>query len=760
MMKSVCASIVLLLSLSTARSAIGVWQNYTSMKDVRMIARSGEVFWAATSGGMFSWDSRSSGFTTLTSADGLKSIDLMAVAVDSRGNIWTGSSSGAIHVYSPGTGQLRYISDIANSQRANKGINGISVYGDTVLLCTTFGLSTGLNRADDKPFEFRDTFTKFGSLPQSTRFSVSSAVLFDGNLWIALSDEASVHRVAFASLDNPNLLEPGAWTVQTVTSQGSRVRVLAVFSGKLYAGTSAGAFRLNGNSWEVIAALDGRDIAGMQSSTGSLAVCTSDGFVYTVDAADNVTPYGTQLPAAASGVAIDEQGNPACGTRGSGIATFSTVWEARAPNGPNSSQFSCVAVDAGGIVWGASGSNSSAGFYRFNGNDWLSYTAQSANLPLNSWYRVSPGSDGSMWVCSYGRGMLEILAGATTIDTSKVYGLNVNLPGVVGDPAYIVPSTVATDTKGNTWTSIIYPYNGKVLSVRTSDGAWKSYSVRLAGSPPLEKIMDNPVQQCLAVDAFDNLWAASRDPVYRGVLGFNNRGAIDSVADFLISANNGLPSSDVNTIVIDNSGDLWVGTDRGIAIILDTSNPLRSGGIASYKPLTGTVINSIAVDALNQKWVGTNEGVVLLSPDGTQTLAQYTVESTDGKIIDNDVKSIALDGTTGTVYFATQNGLSSLTTAAAVPRTEFDKLNISPNPFMVPGNTQVTIDGLVENSGIKILSIDGRLVREIASPGGRIGFWDGRNEQGEFVSSGIYLITAFSETGDKVATGKIAVIRR
>jgi len=78
--------------------------------------------------------------------------------------------------------------------------------------------------------------------------------------------------------------------------------------------------------------------------------------------------------------------------------------------------------------------------------------------------------------------------------------------------------------------------------------------------------------------------------------------------------------------------------------------------------LPGTVVNCIAVDALNQKWVGTSDGVIVLSPDGIQQVATYTVASTNGKLIDNDVKSIAIDGGTGTVYFGTLSGLASLTT--------------------------------------------------------------------------------------------------
>jgi flagellar hook assembly protein FlgD len=83
-----------------------------------------------------------------------------------------------------------------------------------------------------------------------------------------------------------------------------------------------------------------------------------------------------------------------------------------------------------------------------------------------------------------------------------------------------------------------------------------------------------------------------------------------------------------------------------------------------------------------------------------------------------------------------------------------------PSPYILPAATPVTIDGLVAGSSIKILTIDGVLVREVHTPGGRIAYWDGKNERGEFVSSAVYIVVAYSEDGSKVATGKIAVIHR
>jgi hypothetical protein len=225
-----------------------------------------------------------------------------------------------------------------------------------------------------------------------------------------------------------------------------------------------------------------------------------------------------------------------------------------------------------------------------------------------------------------------------------------------------------------------------------------------------------------------------------------------------LSVSDGLTSDAVWSVAVDRQGEVWVGSDQGISILFDPLFPKQR--LAVYHPLRDQIIQAIAVDALNNKWIGTKQGAALLSPDGTTILAQYTVASTEGKLLDDDVASIAVDNATGTVYFGTEKGLSALTTPAITAVRSFDGLAVSPNPYLLPAAVPLTIDGLVQNATLKVLSVDGKLVREIVTPGGRVGFWDGRDAQGNLAASGIYLLVAFSEDGSKVATGKVAVVRR
>ena len=106
--------------------------------------------------------------------------------------------------------------------------------------------------------------------------------------------------------------------------------------------------------------------------------------------------------------------------------------------------------------------------------------------------------------------------------------------------------------------------------------------------------------------------------------------------------------------------------------------------------------------------------------------------------------------------------MAELKTEFVQPNESFNTIFTYPNPFIV-GNSEtpfVTIDGLVRNSNIKIMNISGDLVCEIKSAGGRVASWNGKDMNGNFVSSGIYILVASDPEANNVATAKIAVIRK
>jgi hypothetical protein len=128
--------------------------------------------------------------------------------------------------------------------------------------------------------------------------------------------------------------------------------------------------------------------------------------------------------------------------------------------------------------------------------------------------------------------------------------------------------------------------------------------------------------------------------------------------------------------------------------------------------------------------------------------------------LSDNISSITINEKTGRVYVGTDAGLTAFDTPAILPVESFNGLNIYPNPFILKdGNQLSTIDGLIRDTDIKIVSVSGKLVKEFSSPGGRVAFWDGKDSNGDLVSTGIYIVIAFDREGNSVTTGKIAVLR-
>jgi ligand-binding sensor domain-containing protein len=733
---------------------IGQWRNYTSMKDVRAIARIGNSFWAATGGGLFRWTEGSETYSQLTYAEGLRSIDLTAVGVDATGAVWSGSSTGVLHVYDPSTGIVSPILDVFSSkEHTKKSINALRINGDTLLVCMDFGLS--LYRISRR--EFGDTFTRFGTISAATSVIVTSAMFSSGRLWATLTDGSTVNMLASAAVGS-NMLDPAAWTLVAIPN-GATALSLEGWQGRVYTGTTKGLYVYTGGAGFVTVAASGSYIS-LALKDSSLYALSASGSVERIEVSNTTQSVATTAGFTPACLSFANNGSIAVGTLGNGIITSSGAsWASHLPNGPGASSFSSVVVDGNGVVWAGSGSSNGQGLFRFDGRKWRTYTKSNSALPYNEVHRLSVDCDGRAWASIFGGGYAQLPRTDDSIRATDIFNTNVGMVGVPNNHTFVATSTMACDAHGNLWGSIVSAADYRILVVRRPSGAWKTLPLYQNGL--VDAVFDqNEVDRSIAVDASDNIWLTGRSVGHKGVIRLSNAGTIDSVAGVFLTTSNGLPDDNITTIVADRENDIWVGTALGVAIIVDPANPTRSQSIAAYKPRDGENVTAIAVDPLNQKWVATSAGVSLWSSDGTQQLAFYSVENTDGKIIDNNIRGIAIDPKTGTVYFATPYGLSSLTTPAAQPVESFDRLLVYPNPYRLPNTVLLTVDGFEKDAWMKVLALDGTLVREVKTPGGRLAYWDGKDGNGNLVASGIYIIIGYTESGTETGKGKVAVVRQ
>jgi hypothetical protein len=238
-----------------------------------------------------------------------------------------------------------------------------------------------------------------------------------------------------------------------------------------------------------------------------------------------------------------------------------------------------------------------------------------------------------------------------------------------------------------------------------------------------------------------------------------------------LDAEGALPNERVKAVVQDQRGEVWVGTDRGVVrflfpdrIISGTAQERRATPLINEDPtvsdrilLRDIQVSAMAVDPSNQKWIGTeDDGLWLVSANGGAVLKHFTAENSP--LPSNKIVSIAIDGQTGEVYIATDIGMVGYVAESVEGESAMKALAVYPNPFRYSQNDgqSIYIEGLKDDSTVHILSVDGRLMRRFDTRGGRAS-WDGRDESGNRLPTGIYTVVGTHESGD-LGTGKLLVI--
>jgi len=127
----------------------------------------------------------------------------------------------------------------------------------------------------------------------------------------------------------------------------------------------------------------------------------------------------------------------------------------------------------------------------------------------------------------------------------------------------------------------------------------------------------------------------------------------------------------------------------------------------------------------------------------------------------NWVTDVTFNDEEGLAYIATNKGVSIIRIPFSIAKKSYNDVEIFPSPFRLPSEKPLTINGLMDNSEVKIITLNGIVIRTISKDEikGYQAFWDGRNNQGTYVGSGIYLLAFYDSKGTSLIK-KIAVIRK
>lgn len=743
------------------------WTVYSALNSAQSAAfDEDDILWVATTGGVVGYDSRDDSFSIYHTRDdiypekqGLLSLNSTAIAFDPvTGDMYVGSNDGLVSIRrkSGGWGYSAEISAMA--ERPSRTIRGFGFRNGRVYMLTSFGIGV-YNPIDSS---FIESYFRFGSIPQNT--PVNAIAFWNDRIWVG-TEKGLAHAPANAT----NLAAPSSWEIYPLTGAG-RIISLASLSDRLLVGSDSGAHTITTGGFEKRSDLPNAPVR--LAANGEHVVASTEGTLYRYEGSGFREISGS--PDRITAVAVSQQGTPGVGfaNQGLGIIKGGTLVVVE-PNSPAGNYFSDLTIADDGAIWASSmdrgsGLGTGRGVSRLRDENWTVFNM--SNTPLlqtNDVWAVGTGRESSAWIGTYRKGVVVITPENGDFRFEHFNELNSPMQGLANDPNFVVIGKSVTDANGRTWSVNHAPgtLNGPVLLVRLRPGEEsRDGSGFEAYEDPYNLARG---YRHIAIDENGTKWLVSGTVgIQLPLLGMNDRGTPTDETDDdwrEISPNNtpAFLTGFLLSVVVDRLGEVWIGFSNGLQVLVNPSSVVNNEAtpiLRTIRPLSDIQVNAVAVDALNRKWVGTEQGVFLLSAEGDSVIERFTTDNSP--LVNNQIRSILSVDATGDIYIGTTNGMNRVSTSAVEPPEGETSLTVSPHPFVIPSAEPLRIKGLPANATVKIFGAGLTLVREFQSPGGAVAFWDGLDNSGETVPSGIYIVAASSTSGDEAILGKVAVIRR
>ena len=329
---------------------------------------------------------------------------------------------------------------------------------------------------------------------------------------------------------------------------------------------------------------------------------------------------------------------------------------------------------------------------------------------------------------------------------------------------YQLITSIKFDSDGSLWLLNSQSPSNQSLIEYTKDEKWVSHH-----KPALYNLGS---LECLIQDSRGLLWFVNNFHGLPSIYCYQaSTDQLNIYSSFVNEDGTILTPNYVRYVTEDKNHDIWIGTNFGPLLLykkeITSDNPVftqvkvpRNDGTnyADYL-LNGVDISCIAIDGGNRKWFGTNgNGIYVISNDCLTQVYHFTTSNSD--LLSNNIESIAINEQSGEVFVGTDKGLCSYMSDASSPNSEMTKDNVwaYPNPVKPNYMGRITITGLSFNADVKIVTANGILVNQGRSNGG-IYTWDGKDQNGKKVASGVYMVETATSDGNKGTVCKIAIIK-
>ncbi len=731
---------IISLNSASAQQQIDEWAAYTSTKKLNHLLVHQNRVWSASSGGVLCFDLSTQTYTRFTRLNGLAGNKVLSVVADTRGHLWFGTDQNGLSRFRPETETF----DPPFKDFENHKIQALAAIEDRIFVGMDRGVSAFLI---DKQ-EVKETYSILGHLTKDTE--VTALAVFAGKLWAG-----TVEGVAWADLSLPNLQDPDSWNSTTAVG---RVRDMVVFSDTLFIAGHFGVSRFDADEEDFSLELITSNLRGLGLFGGTVVAATDKGAFFQ-----------------RSGVEKWEvlQGVPDIEYIRALSRVDTTLWVATLEGlqvvgaepppplrEPTGNQFYDLTVTNGDELWVASVPSDQVsprhGIYRFDGEGWTVYD-QTSGLPSDIAVALQSDREGNLWVGTWGRGI-------GVRDTSGTWHhltfSNSVLAPLAGSRSFVVISDIVRDANDLLWIANVQ--TGVVVMDGYPPDQQLLYDQDAIGLPAGRDI------KRIAIAADGLKWISTpRD----GFILFDDGGTPFEKGDEfarVISTTDPdssiLLTSDRASDIAVNGNQVWVGTDNGLNVMrYNYTRSTQSFEILKWRVyntdngLPSGVINALETDSQGNVWVGTDLGLTQIGADGEIAITLTTANS---GLINNRVKSLFFDDRKGELWIGTLDGLSRLQVNPVYNGASF-QARVYPNPFLLGtrGATLTFVD-LPLGASLRIFALDGSLVQKIeGEPGRGTISWDGFNQSRfSLVGSGLYFFIAEDEAGNRVK-GKFAVVK-
>lgn len=772
-------ALALLIPVAKAQVAIGEWRDHFSYQQARSVVAGGADVFCATSTALFRYNQGSGETERYTKVNRLNDVNILGLG-------WSPVHSTLLVGYKNGNLDLIRGSSTFNMpdiKRSNvvgdKGIYAIHTAGDLAYLGCGFGIVV----VDLVRREVKDTWL-IG--PEASPLRVNGIAILNDSI-LAATDQG----LYTAWLGVGNLAAYTNWHRRNdLPGADGPVEYVLVFNQQLVVSKSGGsepdAVLYHDADWHALVTA-GQVVDLQTDPAGQRLLVSTSNWVreYGTDFSEleYIDHYGSQALRPSAALRTDDQGIWIA-TQDNGLVRFRGFGDHDVimPNGPKTNTNYRMAWGKGAlyVTTGSPSGNWMNSFLkdgvhylvdgrwhttdRFNdpmfaagGNDY----AGALNDPMA--IVVDPNDGDHVFMGSWDDGVLEMRNGKGV----QFFGAdNSTLQRHENSPSNDQPTRVgglAWDDRGNLWVTNSYCANP--ISVRLRNGNWYNGST---GSV----LGNNTLLSDIVVARNGYKWIVR--PRGAGLLVYTDNNTPtqpeDDRAKVLskFEGEGNLPSTDVLSVAEDLDGQIWVGTNRGIAVFYNPDLVFTDENFDAQQILIeqdGNVqllletesVTSIVVDGANRKWLGTqSSGVYQVSADGTDQLAHFTAENSP--LPSNDVICMAMDEESGELFIGTDLGIVSFRSDATGGLAKAECATVFPNPVRETYTGQVAITGLARNSDLRITDVAGNLVYHTRSLGGQA-TWPITDMNGNRVSTGVYLILAMDPQGESHCNTKVAVIR-